>query len=196
MNAKELKFLELFDAFVRIDIAADKMALTKSIRQFMDLDYQMAVNVWEYLAATKEDKLGKDEKLAEIIGFELFNQFYARAAVKCVKAICDVATVRRAVYQYSKNAGAENALAILVDLLVANKVNSGEEILKCLLKNERIQYGQVLKRMLERVFIELLKKNPAKIEMNRKLAEMLLTYIRKIKTDERAMLEQRIKEIR
>ena len=52
-----------------------------------------------------------------------------------------------------------------------------------------------MKRVLEQVFVELLKKNPAKIEMSKKLSTLLLTYIRNIKTDERAMLEQRIREI-
>ena len=52
-----------------------------------------------------------------------------------------------------------------------------------------------MKELLERVFIEILKKNPSKkLEMSRKLATLLLSYVSKIKTDERAMLEQRIRE--
>jgi len=196
MNAKELKFLELFEELVKIDIAADKLALNKTLKKLMDFDYAMAVNAWEFFAAAKEERLGADEKFAEVVGFEILNFFHTRAGQKCAKAVADSAGIRRAVYQYSSRAGEEKALAILVDLLAANKVLIADELLKALSKNTRIHFGQTMKRILERVFIELLKKNPSKIEMNKKLAELFLTYIKKIKTEEKAMLEQRVKETR
>ena len=196
MDAKELKFLEMFESFLKIDIENDKITFAKTIRNFLDLDYGKAVDLWEYLASVREDKLIKDEKFAETVGFDMFNQFYARAGIKCVKSLTITAAIRRAVYQHSKHAGLENSLKILIEFLTTNKLDQAEEVFKCLLKNGRIHYGQTMKRILETVFVELLKKNPAKIEMNRKLADLLLIYIWKIKTDERAMLEQRIKEIR
>jgi len=194
MNAKDLKFLELFEEFVKLDFTGDKTGLVKSMRGFMDLDYMLAVDVWDYAISTREGKLASDERFCEIAGFELLNQFYVRAAAKCAKAASETPAIRRAVYQYSKRAGEENALLILIELLVAGKVSPAEEIFKCLQKNERIHYGKTMETILKRVFIELLKKNPAKIIVSKKLAELLLTYVRKIKTDERAMLEQRIKE--
>ena len=82
-----------------------------------------------------------------------------------------------------------------MDLLSNNKTDPAEDIFKCVVKNERIAYGPFMKELLERVFIEILKKNPSKkLEMSRKLATLLLSYVSKIKTDERAMLEQRIRE--
>ena len=196
MNAKEIKFLELFEEFSKIDINLDKIAIGKMLKKFMDLDLNLAVNVWEFLASSKEAKLASDEKLAELVGFEFLNLFFVKNNARTIKAIVDIASVRRAVYQYSKNAGSEKALVILVDFLASNKIAQAEEVLKVLVKNTRIHYGKTLKTVLEKVFIELLKKNPAKIEMNKKLAELSLTYIAKIKTEEKAMLEQRIKEIR
>ena len=196
MNAKELKFLELFEEFLQIDIITDKIALSKSLKKLMDFDYIMAQNVWEYLSSTKEDKLIKDASYASVIGYEFLNLFYAKAAQKCVKSIVDVAAIRRSVFQYNAKASDEKALQILVDLLIANKLPTSDEIFKSLAKNPHIHYGQSIKRILERVFIELLKKNPTKIIMSAKLADLFLTYIRKIKTEEKAMLEQRIKETR
>jgi len=196
MNAKEIKFLELFEEFAKIDIVTDKLALGKILKKFMDIDYTTAINVWEFLSASKESKLANDEKLAETVGFELLNFFHTKQPSKCIKTIVEIASIRRAVYQYAKNAGQEKSLNILVDFLIAGKVAVGDEIFKALHKNTRIHYGQTMKRILERVFIELLKKNPAKIEMNKKLADLFLIYIAKVKTEERAMLEQRIKETR
>ena len=196
MNAKELKFLELFEEFLTIDIVADKIALSKSIKKLMDFDYTMAQNVWEYLSSAKEDKLVKDANFANAVGFEILNLFYAKAMQKCVKSIVDVASIRRVVYQYNAKSAEDKALQIIVDLLVANKLPASDEIFKCLVKNSSIHYGQAIKLILEKVFIELLKKNPTKIMMSAKLADLFLTYIRKIKTEEKAMLEQRIKETR
>ena len=196
MTAKELKFLELFEDFVKIDIIADKLNFSKMLKQFMDFDYALSVNLWEYLSLAKEPQLINDCKYAAVVGFEILNLIYAKGDAKCLKIIADVAAIRRAVYQYTAKAGEEKALVIIVDLLINNKLIVAEEVFKCLAKNTRIHYGQTMKRILERVFIELLKKNPTKIILNKKLADLFVIYIKKIKTEERAMLEQRIKETR
>jgi len=195
LNAKGLKFLELFEALLKIDIELDKIACAKAVRNLLDLDYAAAADVWEYLASTREAQFEQNERLSETVGFDLLNQFYARAASKCVKTLLDTPPIRRAVFLYSKNACAENSLTMLADLLIAGKFTAADEIFKCLLKNARVHYGKTVKNVVERVFADLLKKNPAKIVMKKDLAEFLLACIRKIKTDERALLEQRIKEI-
>ena len=196
MTAKELKFLELFEEFVQIDIVTDKLNLSKKIKNFMDFDYNLSINLWEYLSTTREPLIIKDDKYSLVIGFEILNLFYAKGDVKCLKVVADNPGIRRAIYQYSQKAGEEKALAMVVELLVANKLIPAEEIFKCLAKNTRIHFGQTMKRILERVFIELLKKNPSKIILNKKLADVFVVYIKKIKTEERAMQEQRIKETR
>ena len=195
LNAKGIQFLQLFESFIKIDVEFDKITCAKAVRNLLDLDYAAAVDVWEYMANTREDKFEKNEALADAIGFDFYNQFYARASSKCVKAVNDLPVVRRAVYQYCRQACSENSLTALADLLIGGKLTAAEEILKCLLKNGKIHYGKTVKNLVERIFADLLKKNPAKIIMNKNLAEFLLSYIRKIKTDERALLEQRIKEI-
>jgi len=196
MTTKELKFLEMFEEFSKINITADKLGTAKQLKTIMDFDYQMAVNVWEYYSSVKEEKLSKDENFSLAIGFEFLNLFYVKANTKCIKAIADVPAIRRSVFQYSRYAGDENALQIIVDFIVANKLPIAEEILKCLTKNTRIHYGQILKRILEKVFIELLKKNPNKVEFSKKTADLYLTYVNKIKTEEKALIIQRIKETR
>ncbi|MCL2798176.1 MAG: hypothetical protein FWD58_09025 [Firmicutes bacterium] len=195
LNAKGLRYFELFEAFLRIDIESDKIGCAKAVRNLLDLDYAAAVDIWEYMATTREEKFANNEKLADAVCFDFFNQFYARASSKCIKAATEIPVLRRAVLQHSKKACTENSLTMLSDLLISLKLLPSEDILKCVLKNEKTHYGKTLKSIVERVFADLLKKNPARIQMPKPLAELLLTYIRKIKTDERALLEQRIKEI-
>lgn len=195
MNAKDLKFLQLFEGFVKTDFLADKNLLTKSVKSFLDLDYLLAINMWDYLASAREIEMSKDTNVANLIGDTIFKAFYDRASTKCVKAITDTPSISRAVYQYSSTAGLGDSFTILTELLVAGKIDYSEDILKNLVKNDKISFGETMKRVLEKVFIELLKKNPAKIEMSKKLSTLVLTYVKKIKSDERAMLEQRIREI-
>ena len=187
--------MQLFENFVKTDFLIDKKTLQKSMKGFLDLDYALAVEVWDYLATTREDQIANEKRLATIFGDMMFGIFYAKASTKCIKAVCDVPSVRRAVYQYSPEAGKNDNFTVLVDLLAGGKIDAADEILKCLIKNERISFGETMKRVLEQLFVELLKKNPAKIEMSKKLSTLMLTYIKKIRTDERAMLEQRIREI-
>lgn len=194
MNAKQLKFLSLFEDMCKADPVAEA-TVKKFIPSFLNLDYSMALDVWDYLCSAHEDVLGKTPQASNLIGCTVLDLFYKKGAPKTVKGIADMPAVRRMIYQYAPSAGEGTAFAILVDLLSGNKVDAADDIFKCLVRNERIAYGKVMKALLERLFIEILKKNPAKkIEMSRKLSALLLTYVSKIKTDERAMLEQRIRE--
>lgn len=194
MTPKQLKFLSLFEAMSKADSLAEAN-VKKHLTSFINHDYALALDVWDYLASTREQTLASDKEAAQTIGAAALDLFYKKAAQKTVKAISDLPAVRRAVYQYSPSAGTGTAFNILVDLLSANKTDAADDILKCLVKNERIKYGPTLKTALERLFIEILKKNPSKkLEMPRKLSQLLLAYVAKIKTDERAMLEQRIRE--
>lgn len=196
MNSAQLKFFQMFADFARSDIE-DAKSLEKSVKGFLALDYPRAVDVWEYLTATYEAELADPAK-ALLYGDSIYKIFKSKAASKVSKTIMDVPSVRRAVFQYCPNIGEGDYFNMLVDLLVMNKVAAADEILKCVSKNTNnvMGYGPYMKAVLERLFIEILKRSDTKrIEMSRKLSALLLGYISKIKTDERAMLEQRIREL-
>ena len=193
MNTKQLKYLSLFEEMSKADILGEATA-KKYFTSFINLDYSLALEIWDYLATTRETELSKNADKARVLGGSVLELFYKNGA-RTAKAIYELPTVRKTVYQYSPSAGENAAFNSRVDLLSGNKTDQADEILKCLVKNERIQYGPVMKNVLERLFIEILKKNPSKkLEMSRKLSTLLLSYVSKIKTDERAMLEQRIRE--
>ncbi len=194
MNAKQLKFLTLFEQMCAADPGKDA-TVKKSLPGFLSLDYALATDVWEYLCTTRETEIAKNKQLAVVLGIDVLDLFYRKAAPKSVKTLTESPVLRRAVYQYAPITADGTAFSILIDLLLGAKTAAADDIFKCLVKNEQIAYGAFLKKLLERLFIEILKKNPAKkIEMPRKLSALLLTYVAKIKTDERAMLEQRIRE--
>lgn len=194
MNAKQLKFLSVFEEMSRAGFT-DEATVKKHFPAVLRLDFALALDLWDYICSAYENDLAASKDVAALLGGTVADMFYKQAAQKTVKALADLPSVRRAVYQYSPRAGEGVAFGILVDLLSANKTDAADDLLKCLLKNGDVPYGPTMKKLLERVFIELMKKNPAKkMEMPRKLATLLLSYVSKIKTDEKAMLEQRIRE--
>ena len=195
MNSKQLKYLTLFEEMSKADVKNEATA-KKYISDFINLDFTLALDVWDYVCSTRENLFVKDENISAVWGVNALKTFYAQNSQKTVKALCDNAVIRRVVYQYCTGATQNEAFGILTDLLLSGKLAPAEEIFKCLVKNERIEYGPFMKNLLERLFIEILKKSSSKkIEMPRKLASLMLTYVGKIKTDEKAMLTQRIKEI-
>lgn len=195
MNSKQLKFLQTFSSLSNVNVLDDKKAFYQCIKTFLDIDYQMAVDVWEYISITYENDMIATKDNSAILASGVFDLFYEKSSVKCAKAINELMPIRKAVYQYSPDCNNGGSFNILVDLLLSNKTTEAEEIFKFLVKNERIHYGKMFKAALERLFIEILKKNPAKkIEMSRKLTDLLLRYIAKIKTEEKALLEQRVRE--
>ena len=194
MNAKELKYLSLFEQMCKGDFLTEAVA-KKSFTSFLNLDFSLALDVWDYVCSAHEEEVANSEQTSALFGGIILDMFYKKGMQKTVKALADLPSVRRAVFSYSPEADKGVPFNILVDLLSNNKTDPAEDIFKCVVKNERIAYGPFMKELLERVFIEILKKNPSKkLEMSRKLATLLLSYVSKIKTDERAMLEQRIRE--
>ncbi len=194
LNAKQLKYFQIFEQYAH-DGFTDEKAAKKHFAALLQLDPALAVEVWDYVCTTQESALAANEATGTLFGCTVFNLLYDKAAQRTVKALADLVSVRKAVFTYAAAASTGTAFALLVEALAANKTALAEEYFKCLVKNERIEYGPFCKEVLERLFIEILKKNPSKrVEMPRKLSTLLMTYMGKIKTDERAMLLQRIKE--
>lgn len=196
MNSAQLKFLQMFDDFAQVDIA-DKTAVEKQFKLFLNFDFNRAVDLWDYCLATYEERMS-DPTEALFFGEKLYKLFKAKAAPKAQKILLDDPYVRRGIFQYGPNIGDGEYFNLLVDLCVMNKTAQADEILKCAVRNSnnKMTFGAYMKSVIERLFIEILKRSTSKrVEMSRKLSTLLLGYISKIRTEEKAMLEQRIKEL-
>ena len=96
MTPKQLKFLSLFEAMSKADNLAEAN-VKKHLTSFINHDYALALDVWDYLASTREQTLASDKEAAQTIGAAALDLFYKKAAQKTVKAISDLPAVRRAV---------------------------------------------------------------------------------------------------
>lgn len=186
MNANQIKFYKTLADFFRAEQTAANVK--KYMTALNTLDTNRAAEVWEYLATAYETET--------VYCDTVFRIFYDKSAKNTVKVLTSVPAIRKMVFGLSAHVGDEDMLTIESDLILGNKLADAEEILKCIVRNPNAHFGKYMKKLVERLFIEILKKNGnARIAMSRKTCTLLLTYIAKIKTDERALLEQRIKEI-
>lgn len=198
MNAKQLKFLKQFASLSRLDVLTEEKELLNSVKGFLELDYNLALDVWEYLTIEKEGNIADDGKIGEIFGDKIYALFAKKDSRRAVKAVTEVPSIRNAAFKYSPNTAKGEFFDVAVDAAVANKIAICDEIFKCVAKNDAmgITFGQYMKALIERVFIEVLKKSSdKKIVLNKKMTALLLSHISKIKTDERPLLEQRMREI-
>lgn len=197
MNAKQLKMYGLFEKMCRSELFTAPKEFTLAMNQYADIDFLGAVDVWEYFFVTNEKYL-TDKNKAMLLSDVMFSLFYGKSPARIIKAVFDTPTLRSAVFTYCTDLSKGDVFTVMAELLATNKVVQAEEALKCIIKNEFLgaKYGAYMKDLIERVFIELLKKSDSKrVEISKKLAALLNNYIAKIKTDERAMLAQRIKEL-
>ena len=201
MNSKLMKYYETMLNFGKADYVTEPKLLHKFIAYLLDYDYQIAFDMWEYVLI-KESDLVSDPKYARSFGDEVLNLFMAKGEPKAVKAINDSLPVRQVIYQYSA-AACENPKSqtykFLLNMLLTNKLTDADEILKCFVKNTAIAepYPKTFKKIVDDIIVEILKKaaNKSKVEMPRKLAALLKEYITKMKGPEKALLEQKIKEV-
>lgn len=198
MNPKQMKFLKQFASLSRVDAVTDEKAFLSNMKAFLELDFMNAVDVWEYMTTDKEGTLAEDAAVAAVFADKVFDMLAKKNGPRTLKAALDTPSIRRAVFQYSPSADKGTFFDAAVDTAVNAKVAVLDEILKCAAKNTAMQstFGQYMKHLIERLFIEILKKSPTKqIYLNKKMTTLLLSHISKIKTEERPLLEQRIREI-
>ncbi len=186
MNANRIKFFSLFAELSRAP--ADAVYIGKYMKALLALDYAAAAEVWEYLTSVYPDN--------PLYGDMVFRLFYAKSPKAAVKFVKETPSVRRSVFGLSDKAGEGELLGIVAEALLAGKTDDADELIRCVAKNASVPFGPYMKTLVEKLFVEILKKNNnTRIAVPKKVSALLLSHIAKIKTDERALLEQRLKEI-
>ncbi len=196
MNAKQVKHYEILSEFFNSDILK-QAAVDKYFGALLKLDYTYAEDLWEFMLIRNDADL-KNIAVAKLYIDRAFELFFHAASSKALKTIVDRAVVQRAVFAFSPSAYDGELFDLPVNLLVANKTDAVDAILKNVAKNEAmgVSYGVYMIKFLDKFFIEMMKKNAQrKVELNRKQSTLLTSLVQKVKGDERAMLIQRVKEV-
>ncbi len=196
MNAKQVKHYEILSEFFGSDIVKQAV-VDKYFNQLLKLDYSFAEDLWEYMLIRNDGDL-KNSAVAALYIDRVFSMFMSANSAKALKTIVDKPVISRAVFQFSPTADKGELFSVPINLLVANKVDAVDGILKLVSKNETMKpsFGGYMINYLDKFFIEMMKKNSQRrVELNRKQSTMLMSQVQKVRGDEKAMLVQRVKEV-
>ncbi|MCH5350799.1 MAG: hypothetical protein J1F39_02375 [Clostridiales bacterium] len=196
MNAKQVKFYEIISEFFASDILKTA-AVDKYFGAMLKLDYAMAEELWEFMLI-RNDKDIKSSVISSLYIDNVFNMFFEANSAKTLKTLNDNAVIKRAVFQFSPLASDGELFMLPINLLLANKIDAVDEILKHVSKNEAMKgsFGSYMIKFLDKYFIEMMKKDAQRrVKLSSKLSSFLMSVVQKVKGDEKAMLVQRVKEV-
>lgn len=195
MTAKEQKFIHLVSSAAILDLPHDSVKFNKVISDLIAFDYASAVLVWEYYLADKDGEMAKDETLVSMLTDGVEKVFESKAGSRFLKLLTDSAVIRDAVYRRSASAlSRSETIGYAAQLMLSGKPES-EELLKSAFKNTSGNFGAFMAAIVDRLIIELSRKNPSKPSFPKKLATQVLSFSEKIKGPEKAFIAQRIREL-
>ena len=196
MNTKQIKQYEILYEFFGSDMLKPA-AVDKYFNAMLKLDYGFAEDLWEVMLIKNDADL-KNPAVAKLYIDRVFGLFLAVGTARAVKTATERAVIANALFRFSPTTSEGELFALPVNLLVANKVDAVDAMLKLVAKNEAMKpsFGEYMIAFLDKFFIEMMKKNAQRrVELNRKQSALLMAHVQKVKGDERAMLVQRVKEV-
>jgi hypothetical protein len=199
MDAKKSKYLDAIFTYNANDLSKDKNSVLLLIKNVTNIDIADAFVVWEYLLI-KHDRALDNSDYTDALILNPFHFFVQKNQTRTYKTIIDTPLLTRVLYSYTSSPCDGECLNLLIYCLMSGKLQKSEEIFRFLIKNRlsKNTYGANMKITIERLFSEILKKmggETKKVELSKKLSTLLVAYVQKIVGPERALLEQRIKEV-
>lgn len=197
MNAKQIKSYEILSEFFASDMLK-QAAVDKYFGAMLKLDYVMAEDLWEFMLIRNESDLSNPAFSTLYIDrvYELFAKV-SRSRVN--KTILERPVINRAVFRFSPTANEGDFFATSVNFLVSNKTEIAEGILKLVAQNTAMNcsFGEYMIEYLDKCFIEIMKKDAQRrVKLSAKQFTLLTATVQKVKGDEKAMLIQRVKEVK
>ena len=97
MNAKQFKYLQTFEQYVK-DGFLDEAAAQKHLKALLQLDYALALDTWDYVCTACEQAIAASAEKGELFGTVAFSLFYEKNAQRTVKALLELPQVRKTVF--------------------------------------------------------------------------------------------------
>ena len=191
MNVKSYKFYKGIFELAAKDYINDAGAVKVFFKNTLDFDYDVAAELWDYLV-TDAVAAKIPRAAAAALGDPVLDLFLKRNALKTYRLITGCEAVTNVLYAMPDILG-DVARGALIYFLTGQKYAEADIVFRAMQKGA--SYGAAMKDLAEKYFAEIKKKSGSvKVTMPKKTAEFLLLNVAKIKTNERALLEQRIKE--
>jgi hypothetical protein len=197
MSVKSIKHYERLFEFAKENFKAEKERTQTFFKRTLDYDYDAAADIWEYILVTHEKLI---ESAPAVLTQDILSLFMEANKTKTLKLVTENPLITKALYGVNPLACEGLTLEILVGYIAGTKTAEADELLKQVYKNTAVKksFGENMKIIIERLFVVILSRlgnTTKRVELNKKQVVFLLGYIEKIKGPEKALLEQRIKEL-
>ncbi|MDE7107780.1 MAG: hypothetical protein K2O39_05595, partial [Clostridiales bacterium] len=144
MNTKQIKQYEILSEFFNSDMLK-QAAVDKYFGAMLNLDYGAAEDLWEFMLIRNDADL-KNLAFAKLYIDRIYELFLKANAAKVQKTLIDRPVVNRAVFGFSPTADKGELFTMVINLLVANKVDIVDGIFKNVIKNDAMKssFGQYM----------------------------------------------------
>lgn len=199
MNTKQKTILDLIFELSSHDYVTSHLHIKIFFDKLLAVGLGEAVEYYCYLTAKHQNDYIKNEQFAAALCDGVFSQMYKKEGQRALKALGDDPEFLRSVYTYSSAAADGELLEYLLNAVYTQKFDRAQDIMRALMKNKRIDgFGQAMKALADSVITEAFRraaKEGKKASLPRSVSAFLLESAQRIKSTERAVVEQRIKEI-
>jgi hypothetical protein len=196
MDAKQLKFLQLFSELSRIP-TLEPDSLARGIAPIIKLDFGYGIDVWEYYARAYDDTIAANLALSTYFGNDLLAVFYEQSPPKTIATLTDVDSIAKLVLCHNPLVQSGLVLDIVLSSISGGKLELAEFCLSHLQKNTHIQFDAYIKTVVEHMIRDAIRKAEGnrKVQLPKKQTALLLSFIQRLRGQNKSMLEQRIKEV-
>ncbi|MBQ2713063.1 MAG: hypothetical protein IJF71_06745 [Clostridia bacterium] len=200
MDAKSLRRYDILFQFASSDFTRRPPLIHQGMEEFLSHDQNEFLAMWEYLLIRYTDLLqtpGFNGALTQ----DLFQLYYKKSAKNAQKLLFENNVILKACFGASEMPLCPEAMDIVIGLLHGAKYEQTDILFKHAQKNTVLPegFGGYFKLVFERFTREALEKNKESgkvLSLKKSVCTYLESVIQHITTDEKALLMQRVNELR
>ena len=166
---------------------------TETLSHTLNYDFDTAVNLWEYFLEKYEKVFYVIKKANAALSTDTLKLFYEKSLTKTLKMLSENAVLKKYLLTSSFVAFDETIKNTVSQAIVANRTENADEYLKFLCRHE--EFGKIMMEIIVSVREKLLLKADNNLHLTKKQSTYLNSYATKIKSSDKAVVIQRIKEI-
>lgn len=194
MDQKTKNFFNAVSEIALFNMEAHPQMLTGALQQAINYDFDIAVSLWEFYLEKYETVFLKVKKTNQCLSIDALEVFLQKSEQKTTKAICSSAILKKYLLGESDVAFSPYVINYVVSAVIAGKMETADVFVKSLLKHEK--FGKIWMEILSQTREKLLAKHHgATLRLPPKTTNYFNSYAQKIKSSEKAVLLQRIKEL-
>lgn len=194
MDQKTKNFFNAISEIALFNMEAHPQMLTGALQQAINYDFDTAVSLWEFYLEKYESVFLKVKKTNQSLSVDTLEVFLQKSEQKTTKAICASTILKKYLLSESDVAFSPYVINYVVSAVIAGKTETADIYVRFLLKHEK--FGKIWMEILSQTREKLLAKHHGTtLKLPPKMTNYFNSYAQKIKSSEKAVLLQRIKEL-